>query len=182
MAGKSTFLRIIGVNAVLAQTLSTCTALRYEADCFVILSSLAVDDDLRAGRSRYYAEAERLLTMIQSAQKERATLCLIDEILRGTNTTERIAAATEILRYLADSGATTLAATHDTDIAVDLGSLFETLHFSVRDDDGRMQFDHRPEPGISTSRNAIRMLSALGFPEEIVDAALGRVAARETGA
>jgi MutS domain V len=174
MSGKSTFLRTIGVNAVLAQTVSTCTAKRYEADCFHVLSSLSVNDDLLGGRSLYVAEAEGLLRMIRSPTDGSLPLCLIDEILKGTNATERVAAAIEILRHLGDRRAITIAATHDTRIAVDLGDLFESYHFTVQDGPDRMTFDHRPHPGISTARNAIRLLSVLGFPAEVVNRALAR--------
>jgi hypothetical protein len=162
MAGKSTLLRTLGVNAILAQTLFTCTARRYDASFLVVRSSMCVADSLAAGRSLYLAEAERMLVLIRTAGGSRRALCLVDELFAGTNATDRAAASAAILGYLASRHALVVASTHDADLAESLRNEMDLQHFEAGDDAFRLQ------PGVTRERNALQILAALGFPEEVV--------------
>jgi len=174
MSGKSTFLRTIGLNAVLAQTLSVCSAEGYEASLFEIRTSIAHADDLSAGKSFYYAEAERLLGLIRAGDGPLPTLCVIDELLRGTNSVERLAAGEEILAYLAEKNALVIVATHDLELVDRLAGRYTGYHFSDRAQGGHLQFDYRLRPGTPKERNAIAILEQIGFPATLVERARAR--------
>ena len=109
-------------------------------------------------------------------------LCVVDEVLRGTNTVERIAASSELLLALAHRGCLCLAATHDIELCELLQSRFALYHFQERIVDGNIAFDYRLMPGAAQTRNAIRLLALMGFDREITARADARVDAyRQTG-
>jgi len=177
MSGKSTFLRTLGINVVLAQTVLTCPATAYRASLFQVITSLSQTDALIEGKSFYLVEAERLLTMIRSSEGSIPTLCIIDEILCGTNSAERLVASEEILRYLAGKNARVIAATHDIELVDRLTPFYSMYHFSDDVDDKGLHFDYHIRPGKATTTNAIRLLDYLGYPKEIVENARGKAAA-----
>lgn len=169
MSGKSTFLRTLGVCAVLARSAYTCPAAAYRGSIFQIVSSVSPVDDLTEGKSFYFVEAERLLMMIRSSQGPTPVLCLVDELLRGTNSTERLAASEEILSYLAKNNAVVVAATHDVELVDRLARSYKNFHFSDHVDSDGLRFDYRLRPGRATTTNAIRLLEHLHYPDEIVE-------------
>ncbi len=169
MSGKSTFLRTLGVCAVLAQSAYTCPAAAYRGSIFRVASSISPVDDLMEGKSFYYVEAERLLEMIRSSQGAMPALCLVDELLRGTNSTERLAASEEILSYLAKNNAVVVVATHDVELVDRLTRSYESFHFSDHVDADGLRFDYLLRPGRATTTNAIRLLEHLHYPDEIVE-------------
>jgi len=181
MAGKSTFLRTVGLNALLAQTAFTCFARSWSGPVVKIVTSLRRSDSLVAGRSYYLAEAQGILEAIRSTATPPRTLCVLDEIFRGTNTDERIAASAEVLRWLVAHGALVLAATHDDALTTILGDTYRNLHFGERIDERGMVFDYLLEEGPAKTRNAIELLRVLGYPEELVAAAKGRCATKGEG-
>ncbi len=174
-SGKSTFLRSVAVNAVLAQTIHTCPADRYEAPVFYLYSSMSLTDDLMGGQSYYMAEicsVKRILDAVRSAEEEgRPVLCFVDEVLRGTNTVERIAASTQILRMLAAENAMCFAATHDVELTRLLADEYDNLHFEERIEGEDVSFSYKLADGPATTRNAIALLRALGYDERIVSEA-----------
>ncbi|MFI5183094.1 MAG: hypothetical protein ACHQNV_01750 [Vicinamibacteria bacterium] len=169
MAGKSTFLRVLGVNAVLAQTLYTCAARGYVASPLRVLSSMGISDSLAEGRSLFLAEAERILEIVRASTGETPTLCLIDEMLTGTNTADRSVASRAVLAYLARRNAIVVAATHDPELSDGLREVLEAYHF---DDTANAAGDmrHQLRPGITRDRNAFRLLAELGYPAEVIAA------------
>ncbi|MCB9897723.1 MAG: hypothetical protein H6825_06955 [Planctomycetes bacterium] len=175
MSGKSTFLRAVGLNALLAQTLCACAAERWTSSRFRIVSSMSISDDLGHGLSFYYAEAERILGMVRLAGEGTPALCLVDELLRGTNSAERLAASEEILRWIADHGALVLVTTHDLELIGVLAERYDAYHFTDAHADDALAFDYLLRPGTAGTRNAIRLLAHLGFPAEIVERARARV-------
>ena len=180
MAGKSTFLRTVGLNVVLAQTIGACFATSYRGGRFLVMSSIEKADNLGTGKSFYYDEAERIFRMIEQVGSEVPVLLLIDELLSGTNSIEREGASVAILRYLAQRHALTFAATHDVGIAQRVFELYTPFYFTDHADTGGLSFDYRMRPGIVRSRNAIRLLSLIGYPEDLVNEAL-REAGAESG-
>jgi DNA mismatch repair ATPase MutS len=174
MSGKSTFLRLLGINAVLAQSIGTCTARRYRATRLRVLSSMRAADDVTRGKSHYLAEAERLHTLVRLVGSG-PTLCLIDELLSGTNAVERLAASAAILEHLAESGALVVAATHDLELAEQLVGVFDAYNFADDFAGCDLRFDHRIRAGLATRRNAIQLLEHLGYPQELVDPARARL-------
>jgi MutS-like protein len=176
MSGKSTFLRTVGLQAVLAQTLHTCLAKSYRGAPLRVASSVTIRDDVTTGRSFYLAEAERLLRLLRAAESPGPVLVLVDEPLRGTNSTERIAAVSEILLRLAEGGALTVAATHELKIAELTRSRYAPCHFTDEVGADGLAFPHRLVPGVATTRNAIRLLGQIGYPPDLVERADARAA------
>lgn len=166
-SGKSTFLKTCALCALLAQSICTCPAANYRASAFRILSSTALSDDLFSGESYYIVEIKSLKRII-SASGSGPLLCVIDEVLRGTNTVERIAASCEVLSALACSGALCIAATHDIELCSLLSESYEMYHFEETVEDEGVFFDYRLRRGMATTRNAINLLHMLGFDDSIV--------------
>jgi hypothetical protein len=169
MSGKSTFLRILGINQILAANLGMAYAESFETDLYFVTSSIRSEDDRAAGKSRYLAEAERLLEITRAIKAaDPPLLALIDEILNGTNSQDRIAASIAILKGAAGRGSILVAATHDLGIATALEGDYEPLFFSERIEDGRLIFDYELRKGIADRKNARRLLRIIGFGDDIL--------------
>lgn len=172
MAGKSTFLRTVGINVLFAQTAGYAFARAYQAPAFRIMSSIEKSDDLEEGKSFYYDEAERIYLMIQETKGAEPLLLLIDELLSGTNSLERESASVAILRYLAGHQALTIAATHDVAIANGVGDQYALHYFTDSADENGLTFDYKIHEGVVETRNAIKLLRLIGYPEDVIDSAL----------
>ena len=155
----------------MAQSLGICPAESYRAPAFRILSSMALRDDLLAGESYYIVETRSLKRILDAAHGTPPLLCVVDEVLRGTNTVERVAASCEVLRAIPQGNALCLAATHDGELCSLLADCYDLYHFTETVGETEMTFDYRLRPGPATSRNAIRLLGLLGFPETVVEGA-----------
>lgn len=171
-SGKSTFLRAVAINAILAQTIHTCLAKSYRGGMFYIYSSMSLQDDLESGDSYYMVEVKsirRILDEVQEAEKDKKhVLCFVDEVLRGTNTVERIAASTQILKALAGNQAICFAATHDLELTKLLEDIYDNYHFEEEIADEDIFFPYRLQKGPAVSRNAIALLKVLGYDETLV--------------
>ncbi|MGI6098052.1 MAG: MutS-related protein, partial [Dethiobacteria bacterium] len=175
MSGKSTFLKTIGINAILAQTIYTCCAGSYRASFFQIVSSMSKMDDLAQGKSFYYLEAERLLKIVNLPDTKVPALCLIDELLAGTNYAERLSASEAILHFLSRKNVLVVVATHDLDLPEKLEGFYHCCHFTDQVDRYGLNFDYTLKEGVATTRNAIKLLEYLGYPHELVERARGGV-------
>ncbi len=174
MSGKSTFLRTLGINQVLATNLGLAYADHFETDLFFVSSSIRSGDDRAAGKSRYLAEAERLLSIIGAVRAaDPPVLALIDEILNGTNSKDRIAASIAIVKGAAGKDSIVVAATHDLEIAEALRGAYAPYFFSERIDEGRLVFDYALREGIVDRKNALRLLRLIGFGDDILGDSLG---------
>ena len=171
-SGKSTFLKMVAINSILAQTIHTCFAAVYRAPMFRIYSSMALRDSIEQGDSYYIAEIKALKRIFDSADREgRPVLCFVDEVLRGTNTIERVSASTQILRTLGQKKVLCFAATHDIELTEYLAADYDNYHFEENISEGDISFPYRLLPGRSNTRNAIKLLELLGFEKEIIDRA-----------
>lgn len=176
-SGKSTFLKMVAVNAILAQTVHTCAADVYCAPAFSIYSSMALRDDLEGGESYYIVEIKalkRILDAVHNAEQnaDKPVLCFVDEVLRGTNTVERVAASTQILKSISGEKVLCFAATHDIELTKLLREQYDNYHFEEEIRDGDISFEYRLLSGKATSRNAIRLLELIGYEKEITQKAL----------
>lgn len=175
MSGKSTFLRMLGINILLSQTFNFALAKEYKASFFNIVSSISPNDDLSKGKSYYMAEAEGILRIVKALDKELPVFCPIDEIFRGTNPIERIAMSAEILSYLNNKKAISIVATHDRELVNILKDSYEFYYFSENVDDKKgLSFDYKLKPGVTQTRNAIRLLEYIGYPKEVTEKAYKR--------
>ena len=175
-SGKSTFLKMVAINAILAQTIHTCAASGYKGGMYKIFSSMALRDDLMAGDSYYIVEIKALKRIMDAAENTDANplLCFVDEVLRGTNTVERIAASTQIMESLAKKGVYCFAATHDIELTHLLAEQYDNYHFEEDVKDGDVLFSYRLLDGRAQSRNAIKLLKVIGFSDEITEHAEDR--------
>lgn len=169
MSGKSTFLRTIGVNAVLAQTIYITTSSYYKASFFKIMTSISPEDNIMGGKSYYFREAEALLRIIEEGGEEYPLLCIIDEIFRGTNPVERVNASIEILKYLEKHNVLAVVATHDIELTDMLMNKYNLFYFTEDIDKDGMVFDYKLKTGVCRTRNAVKLLKFLNYPDEIVE-------------
>ena len=171
-SGKSTFLKTCAINAILAQSIHTVVGGGYRAPFYRIYSSMALKDDILEGDSYYIVEIKSIKRIVDAAKEAGAkVLCFVDEVLRGTNTVERIAASTQILKALAAEDVQCFAATHDIELTALLKDIYEIYHFEGDVTDNDVKFDYRLKTGPATTRNAIQLLKVLSYEENIVDSA-----------
>jgi hypothetical protein len=166
MSGKSTLLRTVGINAVLAFAGAPVRARRLRISPLRIGATLRIQDSLREGRSRFYAEISRIREIADLAAEPTPVLFLLDELLHGTNSHDRAVGAAGILRVLLDRGAIGLVTTHDlslTNIADGLESHASNVHFDDHFEAGEIAFDYVMKPGPVTRSNAIALMRAVGL-------------------
>jgi hypothetical protein len=166
MSGKSTLLRTVGVNAVLALAGAPVRATRLRLSPFFVGATLRIQDSLQAGRSRFYAEIMRVRQLLEMAREQPPLLFLLDELFQGTNSHDRKLGAEAVLATLLDLGAFGLVTTHDlalTQIAEKLGDQATNVHFEDQLVDGKMSFDYRMHPGVVQHSNALALMRAVGI-------------------
>ena len=171
-SGKSTFLKTIAINALLSQTIYTSVSEYYRAPVYRIYSSMALRDDLSSSNSYYIVEIKSLKRMLDAASKEgHPVLMFVDEVLRGTNTVERIAASSEILKSIRTDKALVFAATHDVELTSLLRGKYDNYHFQEEVTDDEVVFDFKLYTGPAKTRNAIKLLKNIGYDSTIINAA-----------
>ncbi len=169
-SGKSTFLKSVGINEIFARSFGFAFATSFETGLFYIYSSMATNDDIISGESYYVVEAKSVKRICDAADKGKC-LCIIDEIFRGTNTVERIAASSEVLRFLSRAGVLCFAATHDKELTQLLSGEMDLYYFTEEISGNIVTFPFVLKKGVSDKTNAIKLLSMLGFDESIVSSA-----------
>lgn len=167
MAGKSTFLRTVGLSVLLAQALGIACAQRLVCPPLRVLASMQAHDDLAASVSLYQAEVERVRVLLEQGAGDVRCLVLLDEVFRGTNPTDRVAASGAVLLALGETNLV-LAATHDLALAELTRERFDVAHFTEHVDDDGVVFDYKLHAGLSTTTNALALLERLGYPEAVV--------------
>ncbi len=170
-SGKSTFIKTLAINAILAQTIYTSTSRSYESSYFFIYSSMALRDNIFSKESYYMVEIKSLKRILDVINEDTPVLCFIDEVLRGTNTLERIAASSRILADIAGRNALVFAATHDIELTQILENYYSNYHFQERIEDNAVLFDYKLYEGKAVSKNAIKLLDMLQFPKKITEEA-----------
>lgn len=170
-SGKSTFLRSIAINAILSQTIYTSLSKSYKANYFKVMSSMALQDNILGSESYYIVEIKSIKRIMDSVNDRIPVLCFVDEVLRGTNTLERIAASSQILYSFGTSNVICFAATHDIELTHILEEYFENYHFQEEVAENKVTFDYKLHNGRAVSRNAIKLLSMMGYKEEIIASA-----------
>lgn len=170
-SGKSTFLKNVAVNMILAQSIHTSLSHTYHASMCKVMTSMALRDDLQSSESYYIVEIKSLKRILDESRKDLPVLCVIDEVLRGTNTVERIAASSQILAYLRRPQVICFAATHDIELSYILDQLYTNYHFEEEITDHDVRFNYLLCEGRAASRNAIALLEMIGYDQRIVQAA-----------
>ena len=171
-SGKSTFLKTVAVAQIMAQSIHTVCAQEYKTRFYRIYTSMALRDDMESSESYFIVEIKALKRIIDAAGKaDIPILCFVDEVLRGTNTVERIAAASQILEQMVRNDVFCFAATHDIELTSLLQKMYENYHFEETIKESDVKFNYLLKKGKATSRNAIRLLAVLGYEERIVSKA-----------
>ncbi|QDK77574.1 DNA mismatch repair protein MutS [Spirosoma sp. KCTC 42546] len=167
MSGKTTFIRTIGINAILAQTLNTCFARQWRMPLLKVHSAIRSTDNLLSAKSYYFDEVLTIKTLLEESQSPVGHLFLVDELFKGTNTVERIASGKAVLTYLNRALNFVFVATHDLELADLLKDSFQLFHFTEIVQRDTVVFDYKLKPGNLTDTNAIRILELNKYPEEV---------------
>jgi len=163
MAGKSTFMKSVGLNQLLATSMGITFSRKFSTSVRYIATSFRINDLLLEQKSRYFAEAERIVSLNETVHNSNA-LCLIDEILSGTNSDDRIAGSIKILRNMAgNSRSIIISATHDIKIAESLAGEYDTCYFDGTLENDSIEFDYNLKDGIVDKRNGLLILKTLGI-------------------
>jgi len=166
MSGKSTLLRTLGVNVVLALAGAPVRAQRMAVSPVALGATLRIQDSLQAGKSRFFAEITRLKQIVDLANGPIPVLFLLDELLAGTNSHDRRLGAAGIVQGLVDKGAIGLVTTHDlalAEVVSDLGVHARNVHFSDTFEEGQMRFDYRMREGVVRTSNALALMRSIGL-------------------
>jgi len=172
MSGKSTFLRTVIINSILAQTIYTCFAEEFNTPFLRQFSSIRLDDSFQKGTSYFFEEVNLMGALIREAEGGVQSIFFLDEVFKGTNTVERVAAAKAILSYLNRENNIVIVSTHDLELAAMLEKEYDLYHFSEVFENEEFQFDHKVKPGAMRTGNAIKILTRANYPEEIIREAL----------
>ncbi len=174
MAGKTTFIKIIGLNMILDQTLYFCFAKEADIPYLIIKSMFKREDSIEEGKSYYFTEVEKIGEFLELCANRKDILFLVDEVFKGTNTIERIAASKAVLEYMSKYNCT-FTTTHDVELQELLKEKYLMYNFSEVIIDNKYTFDYLLKKGISKSRNAIKLLEISGYPAEVVQNAIDTV-------
>ena len=166
-SGKSTFVKAVALNAIFAQSIFTCWAKAFALPRTQVMTSMALRDNIHGGESYFMIEIKSLRRILRALRQDVFTLCFVDEILRGTNTVERIASSASLLDELAEQNVLCMAATHDVELTRLLPK-YRQYHFREEMTGEGMTFPYRLMKGPCNTRNAIRLLEQLEFPVELV--------------
>jgi DNA mismatch repair ATPase MutS len=166
MSGKSTLMRAVGLNAVLAWAGAPVACARLSISALRIGASMSTHDSLADNRSRFYAEISRLRDVVELARSGHPTLFLLDELLSGTNSHDRRIGAEAVVRGLVERGAIGLVSTHDLALAEMVSTLngkAANVHFEDHIEGGEIRFDYRLRQGVVTRSNALELMRAVGL-------------------
>ena len=168
MAGKSTFLRTVGLHVAMAQMGSPVPAASLTSPLLLVYTSMRTQDNLHEGASAFYAELQRLRFVVEATERGEPVFFLLDEILKGTNSQDRHEGGRALIRQLIRNGGAGIIATHD----LELGALAEesddiqNIRLEVETDaEGQLYFDYTVKPGLAQSRNASVLMRQMGLGE-----------------
>ena len=166
-SGKSTFMKAVALNLILAQSIQTATAHSFIYQPGYVMTSMANADDVLSGDSYFMSELKSIRRLFNTHQCNKI-YCFIDEIFKRTNTTERIAASESVLSYLDNQKAyQVIAATHDVELSTLLENTYNNYHFNESIQENSIFFDYKIKPGKANTRNAIELLRITQFPIDI---------------
>lgn len=170
MSGKTTFIKTIALNSILAQTLNVCFAKEFASPFLKVYSSIKIADDLLEDTSYYLKEVLTIKELVEASKSTAPCLFVLDEIFKGTNTVERISGGKAILSFLNKSNHMVFVSTHDIELTELLEKeSYDLHHFSESIDNNELYFDHKLKPGKLRTRNAIKILELYNYPVEIIE-------------
>lgn len=172
-SGKSTYIKAVAINAILAQTINTALAKKWRMKPSYVATSMAIQDNVLDGDSYFIAEIKSLKRITRLIEEGKPCISFVDEILKGTNTIERIAASAALMEWLSVHNGISVIASHDIELTEMSRHHYTNYHFRESIANGEIHFDYTVHPGPSTTKNAIKLLEILGYPASITDTANG---------
>ena len=166
-SGKSTYLKMVAINCILAQGLGFAYGESLELSYGHVMTSMDVSDDIEVGDSYFITESKTILRMIESLEKSGFHYFFIDELFKGTNTIERIGSGLGIVRWLSRHDCLYMISSHDIELVAASGAVNDNYHFDSRYVDGKIVFDYQIKQGATVTKNAVNTLKSLHFPSEI---------------
>ena len=173
-SGKSTYVKSVAVSCILAQTIHTALAEKFSLPHSLVITSMALEDNIFEGESYFIAEIKSVKRIIARVNKGVPCLCFIDEILKGTNTIERIAASSSIVDWLSGHNSLAFVATHDIELTEILKNECDNVHFSEQVSKEGITFDYLLKQGPSRTRNALALLEVMKYPSSIISEAVNQ--------
>lgn len=170
-SGKSTYIKAVAINAILAQTIHTVLAATWTMKPSYIVTSMAIQDNVLDGDSYFIAEIKSLKRIIRLSQAKKPLISFVDEILKGTNTIERISASAAIMEWFSANKGMNIIASHDIELTEMAEGVYTNYHFRESIEDGEVLFDYKIHEGPSVTRNAIKLLEILEYPESVISQA-----------
>lgn len=170
-SGKSTYIKAIAINAILAQSINTVLAEMWIMKPSYIATSMAIQDNVLDGDSYFIAEIKSLKRIVRLIEEGKPCISFVDEILKGTNTVERIAASAAMMEWLSSNKGMNIIASHDIELTEIASHVYANYHFRESIENGEVRFDYTIHPGPSNTRNAIKLLEVLGYPQSITEKA-----------
>ncbi len=167
MSGKTTFMKTVGINIILSQTIYFGLANEIIIPKLIVKSSIRRNDNLEEGQSYFFTEIESLNNFIKLSEEKNNYLFLIDEIFRGTNTIERLSSSTAVLKYL-DMNNKVFVTTHDIELQDLLEQNFKMFHFSEQVENNKFFFNYKIKEGPCSSGNAIKLLEIMNYPDSVI--------------
>jgi MutS domain V len=168
MAGKSTFVKAIGINAILSQSIYTSMCTHYSSSMFTVFSVINVSDNIMKNKSYYMEEINAIGNLIDASQRERDCLFILDELFKGTNTFDRMAASKSVLSFLSEPPNIVFISTHDVDLADYLKEKFDLYCFEDAIEGNELIFNFKLRNGRPSKSNAIKLLQISNFPDRII--------------
>lgn len=170
-SGKSTFLKMVGIGVILAQSFGFMPASKAKISHYNLYTSMALTDNILGNESYYVVETKSLKRICDAIGRKEKVFCIVDEVLRGTNTIERIAASANILKFIAVNNAKCYVATHDVELTELLKDQYDLYFFAEEVVENDVIFPYKIRSGVSNAGNAIKLLKVMGYDEEIVTGA-----------
>ena len=167
-SGKSTFVKSLAINTILSKVINTSLSKEFNLRPYFVQTSMAISDDVETGDSYFIAEIKSIKNLLETVKDEPHSMIIIDEVLKGTNTIERIAASSAVLEYLSESSSFVCAASHDIEMTKILQHCYVNYHFRENIEVDGISFDYQLHQGPSITKNAIKLLGILNYPEEII--------------
>ncbi|UBM63412.1 DNA mismatch repair protein MutS [Candidatus Sulfidibacterium hydrothermale] len=168
MSGKTTFIRMVGINTLMALTLNTSFARSFALPRLKLYSAILLNDDMMNDKSFYLEEVQTIKEMIEVSRQKEPHLFLLDEIYKGTNTIERVSGGKAVLSWLNRGNNLVFISTHDIELTELLKDEYDLYHFSEQVDNRNISFDYKIKTGMMKTRNAIKILEVNGYPPEII--------------
>lgn len=171
-SGKSTYVKSLAISTIFSQTIYLALADEFKLKKAKVYSSMAIKDDVESGESYFIAEIRSLKRIIDDIENGNNSYYFIDEILKGTNTQERIAASYSIIKYFIEKEILSFVATHDLELIKMFDDKIKNVHFREHfTENGEIAFDYKLYEGASNTKNAIKLLENFKFPQEIIECA-----------